>query len=111
MWHRDLWCIDHGAAFYIHHGWDKTVDPANFDKPLMEIATHVMAPYVDALPAIHEKLAMFVSDAPMSETLGSIPDDWLAGIGRDPQHAREIYRDYLALRLAAPTAWIAGLRR
>lgn len=111
MWHRDLWCIDHGAAFYVHHGWGETVDPVRFSKPLMEIGTHVMAPCADALPDIHEKLTALVTDDPMTEALESIPDDWLAGIGHDPQHARELYRDYLAVRLADPDPWLAGLHR
>ncbi|PRZ29702.1 hypothetical protein CLV47_13211 [Antricoccus suffuscus] len=111
MWHRDLWCIDHGAAFYPHHGWGEAVDPAKFDRPLMDIATHVMAPYADEMPAIHEQLVTLAATAPLSETLESIPDDWLTGIGRDPQDAREIYRAYLAARMADPTPWIAGLRR
>ena len=111
MWHRDLWCIDHGAAFYVHHGWGVTVDPARFNKPLMEVSTHVMAPHADTMPDIHGKLAALVTDAPMAEVLESIPDDWLAGIGGDPQHARELYRDYLAVRLGDPDPWIAGLHR
>lgn len=111
MWHRKLWCIDHGAAFYLHHGWGETVDSARFDRPLIDVATHVMAPHIDAIPAIHDTLAARVADAPLAQALESIPDDWLSGIGRDPQHARAIYHDYLASRLRDPSPWIAGLPR
>ena len=26
MWHRQLWLIDHGAALYFHHGWERGDD-------------------------------------------------------------------------------------
>ena len=43
VWHGRIWCIDHGAALYIHHTWREA--DAHARRPFERIADHVLLPY------------------------------------------------------------------
>jgi hypothetical protein len=38
LWHRRLWLIDHGAALYFHHDWNRRDGPASTPFPLIRLA-------------------------------------------------------------------------
>ena len=100
-WHRRLYLIDHGAAFYIHHSWQ---DPdAHAGRPLMTIAEHVLLPSASSVAEAHARLAPKVTPELVAELVTAIPDEWLApdGPARGPSAQRDAYQRYLALRLAA----------
>src|SRR5690554_6199837 len=42
IWHKELWLIDHGAAFYFHHSW-KDID-RHAKSPFALIKDHVLLP-------------------------------------------------------------------
>ena len=48
MWHRRLWLIDHGAAFYFHHAGDDFAQRAG--DPFARIRDHVLLPFASAPP-------------------------------------------------------------
>ena len=49
-WHRELWLIDHGAAFYFHHSWEKW--NREVDLPFGYIKDHVLLPQASQLEAV-----------------------------------------------------------
>jgi hypothetical protein len=106
MWHRRLWLIDHGAAFYFHHAGGDYGPRA--EDPFTRIADHVLLPFADALAATDMKLTARLGDALLNDIVGQIPDAWLES---DPSYAnpgerRAAYCSYLRTRLRAPRAFV-----
>ena len=100
-WHRQLWLIDHGAALYVHHGWDDWRRRAEAPFPLLR--QHVLFPLADALPEAARELARRLTPEIVDQAVAHIPEAWLAS---DPAFAtaeevREAYRTWFSLRLAA----------
>ncbi|MGH8888894.1 MAG: HipA family kinase [Acidothermaceae bacterium] len=124
IWHKQLWCIDHGAALYFHHGWTKqrsqhgwtqqqsqshhgsqsddggaqrfAVQPYAYDK-------HIMSAYLDRVPAADARLAGQLTAAAIEAAVADVPSEWL-GSATD----RERYVEYLLARVAEPRRWLPG---
>ncbi len=102
MWHSRLWCIDHGAALYVHHTWRDPNEHAR--RPFERIADHVLLPFAgsiaDADPALAERLG---GDA-LAGIIAAIPDLWLPDdpVAGDAAAQRLAYARYLDRRLTAP---------
>jgi hypothetical protein len=101
VWHRKLYCIDHGAALYFHHSWSTRAQ--KIELAFAEIQQHILLPWAkkieEAVAAAHGRLTLPV----LSEIVGQIPDAWLLPIGAD-QNAEEVraaYLDFLRARLGA----------
>ena len=75
-WHEDLWLIDHGAAFFRHHG-DGAPDPAG-SFPM--IAEHVLLPAAGDLHEAQARLAPLVTRELVDGLAGAVPAAW----GVDP---------------------------
>jgi HipA-like protein len=75
MWHRRLWLIDHGAAFYFHHG-DGDFDARSQD-PFTRIREHVLLPLATALRDVDAPLAARLPDAVVRAIVAEVPDEWL----------------------------------
>ncbi|MEA2684745.1 MAG: hypothetical protein QOK05_3073 [Chloroflexota bacterium] len=91
-WHHGLWMIDHGAAFYRHHGaaepkWDADAVAAD---PFTLIGDHVLLSRAGSLAAAHERLAPLVDGALLQRLQGLVPPAWA-----DPAP----YVDFLRARL------------
>ncbi len=97
VWHDALWCIDHGAALYRHHGGSDPVAAARAPFPL--IAQHVLLPFAGDLSEADARLAERVGVAELRAILDLVPGAWLGPEGAAP------YVDALAARLGAPRAW------
>jgi hypothetical protein len=101
VWHRKLYCIDHGAALYFHHNWETM--PKKIESPFAEIAQHILLPWASqieqASTLAHRKLTPPV----FQEILHQLPDEWLASYPGDPdaQQIRAAYTDFFARRIAA----------
>ena len=104
VWHRKLYCIDHGAALYFHHNWETM--PQKIASPFAEIAQHILLPWASQIEQAsilaHRKLTSEV----FHEILDQLPDEWLAPNPRDlaqvdPEQTRTVYADFFARRLAA----------
>jgi hypothetical protein len=105
-WHGRLWCIDHGAALYVHHTWRDPDEHAR--RPFERIADHVMLPFAGSIAAADAALAPRLDEATIAEIVDDVPAAWLPddGLAGDPDAQRAAYRRYLALRLAAPRPFV-----
>jgi hypothetical protein len=105
MWHRRLWLIDHGAAFYFHHS---TTDyAARARDPFAAIRDHVLLPLAGALPQADADLRARLTAPVLRAIVDLVPDDWLAAAtGIAPDIRRHAYLDHLEARLAAPRPFL-----
>jgi hypothetical protein len=105
VWHRALQLIDHGAALYFHHSWDKYLERSR--DPFMHIKDHVLLPYASALKEADERLSKVVTIDAIRKIVALIPDTWLTEtVFETPAQNRQAYIDYFQSRLAAPHAFI-----
>jgi hypothetical protein len=97
VWHDALWCIDHGAALYRHHGGSDPVAAARAPFPL--IARHVLLPYAGDLMEADARLGGRVDRDGLTAIVAQVPTAWLGDGGAAP------YVDALAARLQTPRTW------
>ena len=101
VWHRKLYCIDHGAALYFHHNWATMAQKV--ESPFAEIGQHILLPWAreieEAAAIAHGKLSQALFDAILTQ----VPDAWLQSEADEPEPAgkRAIYADFFVKRLAA----------
>jgi hypothetical protein len=107
MWHRGLRLIDHGAALYFHHAWDKSLDRSR--DPFSRIRDHVLLPFASAagLKEADARLSALVTPDAIRQIVALIPDAWLTetSIFDTPEDNRQAYVEYLLSRLAPPRAF------
>ena len=101
------WLIDHGSALYVHHAWDEP--DAHAARPFDRIGEHVLLPFAASIEDADARLAPRLDGSVIDRIVDAIPDDWLhdARFGV-PDRERDAYRRYLAGRLDARPAWVAG---
>lgn len=100
IWHGDLYLIDHGAAFYLHHS-DGDLVPRAAD-PFPSIRDHVLLPRATELGAAGERLAARLSPDAIRAAVEEIPSSWLeTREAVPPAQRRAQYAHYLLARLAA----------
>lgn len=102
-WQEALWLIDHGAAMYWHHDWDRTSTGA--DRPFPLVAHHVLLPAADDLPAAGRELQSRLSPQTITEITARIPDTWLSPEAT-PDTQRRAYAHFLRARLDAAHVFI-----
>ncbi len=110
-WHGRTYCIDHGAALYIHHRWDKPADHAR--GPFTRIADHVLLPRAAAIRDADRRLAAKVTRDLLREVVAAVPDAWLEGepaFGSIAEN-REAYVEYLLARVSPPRAFVEEAER
>ncbi|HLQ65712.1 MAG TPA: HipA family kinase [Candidatus Limnocylindrales bacterium] len=106
VWHRRTWLIDHGAALYFHHTWEKYREKSR--DPFPRIADHILLPFADRLVEIDAVMAARITPETIHDIVASITDSWLetetrfSGID---QH-RSAYREYLLQRLEEPRPFL-----
>lgn len=100
LWKKELWLIDHGAAFYFHHGWDNW--EANAVSPFALIKDHVLLPKADKLDEVHTDYTTKLNDTLFRELVNQIPEDWLQWEDKalSPDEIREVYFQFLSIRVA-----------
>jgi hypothetical protein len=111
VWHGRTWCIDHGAALYVHHTWR---DPdAHAARPFERIADHVLLPYAAPIDEAAERLAPLVTDTLVDDLVAAVPDAWLPhdAVTGDADGQRAAYVRYLQVRLAARAAFTEEAER
>ncbi len=99
IWNKELWLIDHGAAFLFHHSWD------NWEKhalsPFAVIKDHVLLPRATHLTKVDEEMRALITPSLITEVVDMLPEEWILA-SRDTetaQEARQVYVDFLRLRL------------
>ncbi|NYJ74826.1 HipA family kinase [Allobranchiibius huperziae] len=108
-WHRNTWCIDHGAALYFHHSWpSRGADAARFAAQPFDASTHVLRPVARGLAQTHERLGAQVNEPALRAVLDLVPDEWLEPAPGllDPAAVRSAYVEHLLARLASPGPWL-----
>jgi hypothetical protein len=105
-WHRSLYFIDHGAAFYFHHDWKDPAASARSRFPA--IRDHLLLPRADRIEAADPVLRAHLGEAVFAEALSEVPDGWLLpepGVPT-PSAKRAAYIDYLLRRLDAASLFV-----
>ena len=105
VWHKRLWLIDNGAAFYFHYGGPDYVARASGRFP--EIRSHVLLRRASALREADRDLSARLTTEVIEAIVHLIPDDWLDdGQFHAPSDQQQAYRKYLLARLAQPRAFV-----
>jgi hypothetical protein len=106
MWHRRLWLIDHGAALYFHHAWDRRDEHAC--TPFSLIKDHVLLRFASQIEQVDADMAAALSVEKIAGLVEAIPDCWLAdepGFD-DKAQQREAYLNFFKVRLAASQVFV-----
>jgi hypothetical protein len=104
VWHERLWLIDHGAAFYAHHGSSSFAAQAR--RPFPMIAEHVLLPFAGSVTEADAALGSRLDRAVLEEVVALVPDEWLGeGEGRSE------YVAYLEARLTEPRGFAEEAER
>ena len=100
IWNKELWLIDHGAAFYFHHSWDNW--ESNAISPFALIKDHVLLPKASKLEEINSEFNTKLNDNVLQEIVNQIPEDWLQWENGTitSKEIKEVYFQFLSLRLA-----------
>lgn len=100
MWHKELWLIDHGAAFFFHHSWQNIEDQGK--RAFAQVKDHVLLPQASELPAANELARTLLTPARLKAIVALVPDEWLlqdAPFETVAEH-RQAYLHFLETRLA-----------
>jgi hypothetical protein len=111
VWHGRTWCIDHGAALYVHHTWRDPDDHAT--RPFERIRDHVLLPYATSIEDAAERVAPRLSEALLRDVVDAVPDAWLPPdpVAGDADGQRAAYVRYLRTRLDARAIFTAEAER
>ena len=94
-WHNSVWLIDHGAAFYFHHNWERFL--ANAENPFSLIKDHILLKFAGKLEEADKVLSENLNPQVFENIVQVIPDEWL----ENPEEQRKVYLEFLTKRLAA----------
>lgn len=92
-WQDSLWLIDHGAAFYFHHNWERFLD--NAENPFPLIKDHILLPFADEIEEADKVLSEKLNAEAIEDIVKLIPDEWL----ETPAEQRKVYFEFLTKRL------------
>ncbi len=98
IWHKELWLIDHGAAFYFHHSWNNWEQTSK--TPFSLIKDHVLLPKAAFLTTVDEELKALLTDERLKEIVNLIPEEWLQWEAADitPEEIKNTYFEFLKIR-------------
>ena len=103
-WHRELWCIDHGACLYFHHSWARAAAVVG---RAYDASDHVLRPSTTtaARADADAELAPRVTRALLEGVVADVPEEWLDDpFFGSPDEARAAYVEHLSARVA-DRAW------
>jgi hypothetical protein len=109
MWHRRLWLIDHGAAFYFHHGDGDFM--ARSQDPFARIREHVLLPRATALDVVDAPLAARLAEPVIRAIVADVPAAWLGPEPTDAERRRAAYATYLDARLRGTRPFVQEAQR
>ncbi len=111
VWHRQLYLIDHGAAFYFQHNWNTYQD--NAENPFRMIKDHVLLQAAGDIAGANTHARDVLSAAVLRDITDAIPDDWLGtpGQAESPQLCRAAHLRFIETRLAASDIFAAEAQR
>jgi hypothetical protein len=109
LWHGRVWCIDHGATLYFHHGWPSGLSvPARFAGQPYDATNHVLGGYAHLVGGVDARLAGLLTPDVLESSVAEIPDEWLDPVpgAETPAQQRSAYVEHLAARLAERGGWL-----
>jgi hypothetical protein len=112
VWEGGPWLIDHGAALYAHHDWER-MDEARARAPFSLIRDHVLLAAAEGLEEADAWMAERITPAAVEAVLARVPGALLApaeggrGGPASAEEARARYLAYLSARLAEPRPFVA----
>ena len=99
LWHKELWLIDHGAALYFHHSWQKWEEKAS--QPFLQVKDHVLLSRATELETVDAAYRLLISKERIVGIVSLIPDEWL--MKDSPFESagahREAYARFLEIRI------------
>jgi hypothetical protein len=106
MWHRRLWLIDHGAAFYFHHAGGDYGQRAH--DPFSMIKDHVLLTLANVLESVDAAMTARLSASAFRDIVDLVPDAWLDADASfvSPEARRTAYIDYLTARIDGPHTFV-----
>jgi hypothetical protein len=104
IWHKELWLIDHGAALYFHHSWDNWKEQAI--RPFVQVKDHVLLMRATELELVDAEFKMILNEERIREIVNLIPAEWLDDGTTPVEERREVYVQFLLLRIAASDIFI-----
>lgn len=100
MWHKELWLIDHGAAFYFHHSWPNVIEQAK--KPFMQVKDHVLLPQAGELETVDITFKAILTPEYIEQLVSLIPTEWLLTEGspfNSAEEHRQVYAQFFNTRI------------
>jgi hypothetical protein len=110
-WHRDLWLIDHGAALYFHHAWERAGEAHR--SPFPAVKDHVLLPWAEDIRGAGERLAARLGPDVLARALAEVPDTLLEpqpGL-ESAEALREAYVRHLERRIASAEVFVEEAER
>jgi hypothetical protein len=106
IWKKELWLIDHGAAFYFHHSWDNWETTAK--TPFALIKDHVLLPKASKLEEVNSEFTSKLNDTILKEIVNQIPEDWLNWENQTitPEEIKTVYFKFLSIRLTNANSFL-----
>ena len=126
VWERSPFLIDHGAALYFHHDWER-MTPARATAPFGPLNQHVLLRQATMIEEVDDDLAAKLTPDVVRDVLQQVPDTLLeeggGGSGTiggrrseggakvptsatSPDDLRTRYVEFFDARLAAPRLWV-----
>jgi hypothetical protein len=93
LWHKELWLIDHGAAFFYQHNWNAF--SGNAKNPFRQIKDHILLPFADEIEKVDAELTAKLTSEVLREIVALVPDDWFD----EAEEQRPVYLEFLTNRL------------
>ena len=100
LWHKQLWLIDHGAAFFYQHNWDNFAGSSR--NPFKQIKDHILLPFAAEIESVDVEESAKLTPDVVREIVALIPDQWLD----EPDAQREVYYNFLTDRLIVPREFV-----
>jgi hypothetical protein len=94
LWHKELWLIDHGAAFFYQHNWNAFA--GNAKNPFRQVKDHILLPFAGEIEKADRELTAKLTPAVLHEIVAFVPDDWF----EEAAEQRRVYLEFLTNRLA-----------
>ena len=106
IWHKELWLIDHGAAFYFHHSWENREKHAR--SPFSLIKDHVLLPQATLLEEVDKDFKAILTEEKIRAIVGELPSEWLQWqeTEESQEEIREAYIQFLLVRLESSEIFI-----
>jgi hypothetical protein len=98
VWHKELWLIDHGAAFYFHHSGHNWEEASI--KPFVQVKDHVLLGDASELDAVDKELKQVLTKEVVTSIVAAIPGEWMKHESdEDEEKLRMMYVNFIMNRM------------